>query len=88
MAKMLCRCGNLLSNSYSPNDIELHVYTDKELDIITLAEGKLEDFPYPENEVWRCPVCERLYFFEGNKAVKVYALEPELQPETLGRNSK
>lgn len=34
MAKMTCRCGELLSNNDALNDIELKVYTDKEWDDI------------------------------------------------------
>ena len=82
MAKMLCRCGNTLSNSLTPNDVELRVYTDEEWDHIIQTNGKLEDLPVPKNDVWRCPVCERIYFFEGNKSIKVYALEPELESDT------
>ena len=81
MAKMLCRCGNALSNSLAPNDVELRVYTDEEWDHIIQIEGKLEDLPFPKNDVWRCPSCERIYFFEGNKSIKVYALESESKSE-------
>jgi hypothetical protein len=84
MAKLPCRCGNTLSNSFAPNDVELRVYTDEEWDTIIQTEGKLEDLPFPKNDVWRCPVCERIYFFEGDGVIKVFALEPELQSEKHG----
>jgi hypothetical protein len=87
MAKMLCRCGKLLSNSISPNDVELYVYTDSEHQAIYMSDGKLEDLPLPKYDVWRCPECERIYFFEKNKVIKTYVLEPEPQVKTPGENS-
>lgn len=78
MAGFICRCGNGLSNSLAPNDIQLRVYTDKEWDDI-IGLGKIEDtleIPFPQYDVWRCPKCERVYIFgEDNKVKKVYALE-------------
>ena len=38
MARLGCKCGNTLSTTSSPNDIELHVYTDKEWDEIIKDE--------------------------------------------------
>jgi hypothetical protein len=87
MAKFVCRCGNALSNSVAPNDVQLRVYTDEEWDTIIQSEGKLEDLPLPKNDVWRCPMCERIYFFEGDEVIKVFALEPEPQSEIHGGNS-
>ena len=80
MARMQCKCGEGLSNSLVPNDVELTVYTDREWDAI-LENDVIETWkiPLPTYDVWRCPVCERLYVFEKgcNKAIKVYALEEE-----------
>jgi hypothetical protein len=75
---MECRCGEVLSNSIAPNDIELIVYTDKEWD--HLMENDLIEawkIPLPNYEVWKCPKCERVYVFKegSDKAVKIYALE-------------
>lgn len=77
MARMTCRCGKVLSNSLAPNDIELRVFTDKEWDAINIGQVDTFDLPDPKYDVWKCPQCERLYFFEkGNdSAVKVYKLE-------------
>ncbi len=90
MAKMTCRCGNLLHDG-SSKDIRLFVYSewDSELisELINSYDTKQRFMPQPKNDVWRCPVCERLYFFEENRVIKVYALEPELQSEILGGNS-
>ncbi len=78
MAKMTCRCGELLSNNEAPNDIELKVYTDKEWDdILNVDSIDPIMIPSPKYNVWRCPKCERLYFFENGKdaAVKIYNIE-------------
>ena len=82
MARMDCICGEYLSNTMVPNDIELHVYTDREWDAI-LENDTIETWkiPLPTYDVWRCPKCERIYVFgkgneEGyNEAIKVYRLE-------------
>jgi len=78
MARMECKCGELLSNSMAPNDIELWVYTDKEWDAI-LENDTIETWkiPLPVYDVWKCPKCERVYVFEdgSDKAVKIYSLE-------------
>ncbi|MCL2015788.1 MAG: hypothetical protein FWG68_06020 [Defluviitaleaceae bacterium] len=77
MANMYCKCGETLSTVMAPNDIQIRMYTDKEwdkiLEVDTIESWK---FPLPKNDVWRCPTCERLYFFEDNKVIKTYALEP------------
>jgi hypothetical protein len=78
MARFLCKCGETLSNSQAPNDIEMRVYSDREWDEI-INHDMIDPLtiPDPKYDVWRCPKCERLYFFEqGNDvAVKVYKLE-------------
>ena len=78
MARMNCRCGEILSNAVAPNDIELRVYTDIEWDkILEVDTIETWKFPLPKHSVWKCPKCERIYVFdEGtDKAIKVYALE-------------
>lgn len=76
MARFGCRCGTILSNSLAPNDVELKVFTDKEWDdIINLGMIDSVDLPDPKHDVWRCPTCERIYVFDGNKVIKCYVLE-------------
>lgn len=79
MARLQCKCGVTLSNSLSPNDVELRVYTDKDWDdIINL--GDLSDpvtIPTPKYEVWRCANCERIYVFDGDTVIKRFVLETE-----------
>lgn len=78
MARMSCRCGEVLSNSLAPNDVELRVYTDREWDKILEADTiEAWAFPLPSYAVWRCPKCERIYVFKDGveKAIKTYTLE-------------
>lgn len=76
MARFLCRCGETLSNSLAPNDIQLRVYTDREWDdIINLGTIDSVDIPFPKYDVWRCPKCERVYVFDGDTVIKTYVLE-------------
>ena len=78
MAKMTCKCGEFLSNSLAPNDIELRVYTDKEWDKISEADTiNTWEIPLPSYDVWKCPKCERVYVFKegSDTAVKIYVLE-------------
>ena len=80
--RMNCICGEYLSNSEAPNDIQLRVYTDWEWDAI-LENDTIETWkiPLPTHDVWRCPKCERIYVFgkpdkDGNSpAIKIYRLE-------------
>jgi hypothetical protein len=74
MAKLKCKCGEILSNHRVPNDVELIMYTDKEWEEITLLES-VDEIPEPKYNIWRCNDCERLYFFEGNKLIKQYVIE-------------
>jgi ribosomal protein L37AE/L43A len=56
------------------------MYTDVEWEEI-LKKDTIEGwmFPSPTHDIWRCPVCERLYVFEemNNVAVKSYVLEKQ-----------
>ena len=78
MAKIICKCGCLLSNSESPNDIQLRVYTDKEWDNI-LERDCINTWmiPLPKKDVWRCPICKRIYVFEEGKDVPIMIYKPE-----------
>jgi hypothetical protein len=78
IVRMECRCGETLSTTSVPNDIELTVYTDREWDQIINAETiDPVSIPHPEYNVWKCPKCERIYFFNWDEGspVKVYKLE-------------
>ena len=78
MAKMNCKCGNILSTSQVPNDVQLWVYTDKEWDSIIDCDILIPwKIPLPKYEVWICPKCKRVYVFEeGNDTpIMRYVLE-------------
>jgi hypothetical protein len=77
MAALTCRCGNRLSDTESPNEIQYHVYSDKEWDQILRNDTiEMYQFPRPDRDVWRCNNCERLYVFNSEGVVvKVYLLE-------------
>ncbi len=78
MARMTCTCGAFLSNHEAPNDIQLRVYTDREWDEICDCDSiQPWSIPAPKYDVWRCPVCKRIYVFEGEKGtpVMIYRLE-------------
>ena len=73
MARFVCKCGKILSNSAAPNDIQLRVYTDRQWDdIINTGMMDSADLPDPKYDVWRCPNCERVYVFDGNRLIKYY----------------
>lgn len=75
MAGMKCNCGNILSNTRSPNDVQLRVYTDSEYEEILGLESIADIIP-PKFDVWRCPKCERIYVFdEEDNLIKTYVLE-------------
>ena len=78
MARMQCKCGMLLSNQDSPNNIELKVYDDYEWDDIFSKETiDVLDIPLPKYNVWRCPKCKRLYVYNGDdmNPIMIYKLE-------------
>ena len=62
MSKMCCQCGEVLSNSIVPNDIEWNIYKKKdfenwiEKDYFEYTE-EYEDFDY----FWLCPKCQRAH---------------------------
>ena len=78
MARMICACGTELSNHETPNDIELVVYTDIEWNEICNCDSiQPWMIPTPKYEVWRCPVCKRIYVYEDSdeSPIMVYRLE-------------
>lgn len=78
MARFQCKCGETLSNSMAPNDVQLKVFTDREWDdIINVGMIDSVDLPDPKYDIWRCQKCERIYVFghNSNNVIKTYALE-------------
>lgn len=77
MAHLLCKCGNHLSNSGAVNEIQYHVYSDLEWQKI-LEKDKISplELPDPKHDVWKCPLCERIYIFSNEgRVIKQYKLE-------------
>ena len=77
MASILCKCGNRLSNSSVPNDVEYHIYSDFEWEeILRKDTWNVPDLPKPKHDAWKCPECKRIYVFSGDgKVVIVYKVE-------------
>lgn len=78
MARMTCKCGQTLSNSQAPNEVNLVVFTDTEWENICNRDHiQPWMIPLPKYDVWRCPTCERIYVFErgSNDAKIVYVKE-------------
>lgn len=82
MARLGCECGETLWNGLTPNDIQLYVFTDRQMDKILEKDnmGPLEFFDLNNYEAWLCPNCKRLYVFEknSNSAKYIYKLETAL----------
>lgn len=62
MSKIGCNCGECLSNSEFPNDIEWDIYTKREFE----SRINNEYFKYVEEQeevdyFWLCPKCKRAY---------------------------
>ena len=79
MASIICKCGKRLSNTGVPNDVQYHVYTDREWHKILENDFfEMISFPTEEQDVWKCDNCSRLYVFnQKGKVIKVYALESD-----------
>lgn len=78
MARYVCKCGYVMSNSVNP-EIEYRVYSDSEwLRIVNDKEiTEPLKMPCPERTIWICPQCERLYLWkEQEEAPQIYAVEP------------
>mgnify|MGYP003301068368 CR=1 FL=1 len=78
MARVTCTCGEKLSNHEIPNDIQLKVYTDREWEAIFNCENiQPWMIPAPKYDVWRCPMCKKLYVYDNNKEkpIIVYKIE-------------
>ena len=76
MARFLCDCGNLLSNSVEPNVTTFRVYSQSEWDNI-IKDDYIESIkiPFPKYDAWKCPICNRIYIFDGGNLIKQYVLE-------------
>ncbi len=84
MARLVCFCGQELSNSTRP-EIEYKVFSDDEW--LRLMSSKINDpvvdIEWPELYIWKCFGCGRLHMFKGNddKQVAIYIPE-KISPAT------
>lgn len=64
MARFLCACGNTLSNSRGPNEIEYYAFSPSQWEfLMTCGDIDVMEIPDGEGEIWRCPKCKRLHWF-------------------------
>jgi hypothetical protein len=77
MASITCKCGNRLSNSSVPNEVQYYIYSDREwIKIIELGVVETINLPQPKHDVWKCDDCNRLYVFnQKGEVIKIYSLE-------------
>ena len=67
-----------MSNSASPNEFLLHVYTDIEWDKIIFVTELVSELPDSKYDVWKCPMCKRIYAYtdqSDDTPIVVYAVE-------------
>ena len=79
MARLECRCGHVMWNGETPNDIEFSVFSDKTMDKILSADSisTLKLAEKADLNVWLCPECRRLYVFRSNESEPKYVYKPE-----------
>lgn len=73
MSKINCNCGHLIDSSKIPNDIEYWIFSDKEWQENQLKAENCESLNDSNIESYKCPKCNRFYFFR-NKQIKPYAV--------------
>lgn len=80
MARFLCKCGETLSNSYVPNEVQFHVYTDREwVEIISQNAIDPLMIPSPKYDVWHCAKCSRVHVFDGDTIFRTYIVEGKIK---------
>ncbi|MBO6230524.1 MAG: hypothetical protein J6O50_08135 [Ruminiclostridium sp.] len=79
MARIECKCGQIIWNGETPNDIEFWAYSDRTMDSILMSDSvSSPDFSAnADYNVWLCPLCRRLYIFKGKDNVPLYVYTPE-----------
>lgn len=80
MSRLLCKCGESLSNSNNP-EIVYKVFSDNEwLELMDKEiKNNLNDIERPKLAFWKCTNCQRLYFFEAHNdtPLKVFTIETD-----------
>ncbi|MGO4374502.1 hypothetical protein [Paenibacillus sp. 2TAB19] len=62
MAHMGCLCGNRLSNSLCPNDVQIRTYRIEQWEE-ALAKN-LDVYYIKDLDIWYCKKCDRFYYFQ------------------------
>lgn len=68
MASMYCKCGQRLSNSTNP-EIEYKVFSDKEwISLLDRTDAGEKPINFDGYSIffWKCPSCNRIYFFKDS----------------------
>lgn len=87
--KITCKCGFVLSDSGSPNDMEHVLVSDRQVEALqdlvdneVEADGEIQMWPehWEESgatEIWKCEQCDRLHVMGPDGRVShVYMREP------------
>lgn len=81
MARIRCRCGEVLNDFQIPSDIIIRAFPDKQFDDLLnyIGRDKPDDWPpEPQIEIWCCPVCGRMHVFKnGSLSPIVYKIEDD-----------
>lgn len=79
MARYWCKCGHVMWNGETPNDIMYHAFSDRQADKILESDAidTIDLFSkWKEYEAWVCPKCKRLYVFSYQDNQLLCAYEP------------
>ena len=76
MAKVQCKCGNLLSDVQT--GVKFYVYTkDKWYNIIDMGVIDTLNIPFPQYDVWKCPECGRISVYDDEHIEPIAVYCPE-----------
>ena len=80
MARILCKCGNSLSNSTQPEITHLIISGDNWVQILDRIDAGEQLINFCDSlsiDSWKCPECERLIVFRDgvDKPARIYKVE-------------
>jgi rubrerythrin len=76
MAWFTCKCSNKLSDSQVPSENIIVAFLGLEWEEKAKKHTELA-FLSPDNNVWYCPECGRIYIFKGKQQIAQYVVERE-----------
>jgi len=72
MAHLTCKCGRMLSNGAGHKNPSYRIYSAEEWDKIgEKDEWKFWELPRSKHNLWLCPNCKRLYWFEDGSDISI-----------------